>query len=294
MEGVMKKSLILIGLLIMLGFPCFAMADTLVFDGDYLRVGVSNSGGLIDDNFVVGIDYDKTGTSTWTTYDFLKPGTPFEFYSVGVGGDWNTAGYSSGNSFSATTTDSTAGGVFSSVTNFSYGQLLGVQTLSFPAGSGTISFEIVLTNSGESALEDVVYARGLDPDQDVFAGGGFATTNTIVNGNLVIGSAPITDWTIGIFSDSTYEHVPGISSPWDLNPYALLLGPNDGFGDYAINMAWNLGSLNAGESATFAFEYRIAETSGEVIGTVPEPSTMLLLGAGLAGLAAVVRKRQKA
>ena len=290
----MKKTLILIGLLIMLGFPSFAMADTLVFDGDYLRVGVSNSGGLIDDNFVVGIDYDKTGTSTWTTYDFLKPGTPFEFYSVGVGGDWNTAGYSSGNSFSATTTDSTAGGVFSSVTNFSYGQLLGVQTLSFPAGSGTISFEIVLTNSGESALEDVVYARGLDPDQDVFAGGGFATTNTIVNGNLVIGSAPITDWTIGIFSDSTYEHVPGISSPWDQNPYALLLGPNDGFGDYAINMAWNLGSLNAGESATFAFEYRIAETSGEVIGTVPEPSTMLLLGAGLAGLAAVVRKRQKA
>ena len=290
----MKKFLILSGLLFILGFPCFAMADTLVFNGDYLRVGVGNAGGLIDDNFVVGIDYDKTGTSTWTTFDFLKPGTPFEFYSVGVGGVWDAAGYTSGNPFSATTTDNTAGGVFSAVTNFSYGDLSGVQTLTFPAGSGTISFEIVLTNSGDSALEDIVYARGLDPDQDVFAGGGYPTTNVIVNGNLVIGSAPITDWTIGIFSDSTYEHVPGISGPWDQDPYALLLGPDDGFGDNSINMAWNLGSLNAGESATFAFEYRIAETSGEVIGTIPEPSTMLLLGAGLAGLVAVARKRQQA
>ena len=49
-----------------------AGAATFILEGNVLRVGVSNTGGLIDDGFTVGIDYDKDGT-TWTTYDFSNP-----------------------------------------------------------------------------------------------------------------------------------------------------------------------------------------------------------------------------
>lgn len=281
----MKRMFIAITCLCLLALSGVSYAGTYTYDGQYLRVGISNSGGLIDDGFVVGIDYDKTGTSTWTGFDFLKPGTPFEFYSIGVNGAWQAAGYDSGNNFGATTTDTSAGSVFSAMTTFAYGDLTGVQTMSFASGAGTISFNVVLTNSGSTAL-DVVYARGLDPDQDVYAGGGYPTTNTIVNPDLVTGSAPITDWTIGIFSNSSFAHVPGVSAPWSQDPYNLLTGPNDGFGDYTINMAWDLGTLAPGAQAAFGFEYRIAETQGGVVnpGAVPEPGTMLLMGTALAGL----------
>jgi len=128
----------------------------------------------------------------------------------------------------------------------------------------------------------VVYARGLDPDQDVYAGGGYVTKNTIASGNLVYGSAPITDWTIGIFSDSPYSHVPSIRADWSSDPYSLLTPRNDGDGDYTINMVFDIGTLGAGQSANVDFQYRIAETGGGV-STVPEPCTIIvwsLLGAG--------------
>ena len=65
-----------------------------VLSGDYVRVGVHESGGMIDEGFTVGIEYDATGTATWSLWDFIKPGSPFEFYSIGYGGStYNTAGY---------------------------------------------------------------------------------------------------------------------------------------------------------------------------------------------------------
>jgi len=297
----MKRFLILIGATLFLMVfvtvnPISVQAATFVLEGDYLRTGVSDSGGLIDDSFVVGIDYDDTGTSTWTTYDFLKPGSPFEFYSMGYDSAYDTAGYSSGNAFSATSTNTSSGSVNSATTTGSYGSLNLEQYLSYNDDSGFIDFHVKITNSSDTAVNDVVYARGLDPDQDVYAGGGYSTTNVIASGDLVYAAAPVTDWTIAIFSDSSYTHVPSIDAPWNTNPYDLLIPHDDGDGDYAINMAFDIGTLAAGEYADIYFEYRIAETSGGVDPgpgppSIPEPATMLLLGSGLIGLVGFRRKK---
>jgi len=120
----------------------------------------------------------------------------------------------------------------------------------------------------------VVYARGLDPDQDVYAGGLYNTNNTIASGDLVYASAPITDWTIGIYSNSSYDHVPTISYYWPFaDPYSLLTPRDDGNGDYSINMAFDIGTLAPGASADIAFQYRIADTSGGVAVRNPPPSS---------------------
>jgi len=265
-------------------------ATSFVLDGNYLRVGVSNSGGLIDDAFTVGIDYDNTGSATWSTWDFLKPGTPWEFYSIGYNGVWNNAGYLLGNPFGATSTDTSAGSINSARTVGAYGPLAFQQEMAYADGSGWIDFRVTLTNTADFAVTDIVYARGLDPDQDVYAGGGYDTTNVIVDGNLVTASAPVTDWTIAIFSNSAYPHAPSIDSYWSTDPYYLFnTPPNDGYGDNTINMAWWIGTLGSGESAEITFQYRVAETQEGTI--IPEPVTMAGLLIGIAGLGGYIRRR---
>jgi hypothetical protein len=67
-----------------------AMADVTV-SGDYLKFGVGNNGSLIDFT-ITGLQFDPTGSGNFAgAPDFLTPGSPFAFYSVGVNGMYDTA-----------------------------------------------------------------------------------------------------------------------------------------------------------------------------------------------------------
>lgn len=292
----MKKSILTTFVALALSSAALHAADA-VLTGNYLQVGVNNSGGLIDSAFQVGITYDKTGTATFPPYDFLKPGTPYEFGAVGVNGQSTSYGYVLGNSIGSTTTNTSSGTTLSaSSTGGTFNGLAISQSLAFSKNGGTIYFDVKLTNTTDTTLSKVVYARGLDPDQDVYAGGGYQTSNAIVNPNLVTGTAPTTDWTIGIFSDSSIWHNASIRADWSSDPYSLLNANNDGYGDWTINMAWNIGDLAAGATADVTFEYRIAPTKDEVVtppGTgVPDAASTLGLTLGAIGLLGLVRRRR--
>jgi len=273
-----------------------AAAVEVILTGNYLKVGVSDSGALINAATTVGINFSSSGSGVFPGYDFLTPGTPYEFYSVGYGGStWNAAGheFATPNPFTATTSNTSSGGLLSTSTTGSYGSALSIaQTVSFASGGSVINFSVTLTNISGGSLTNVVYARGLDPDQDVgFPAelGSYSTTNHIVNGNLVTAFAPVTGWTIGIFSDSAIAHTPTVQSSWgalsDANPYSLLVAHDDLDGDNTINMAWNIGTLNNGQAANITFEYRIS--------AIPEPTTYGAL-AGIATLAwAWYRRRRR-
>jgi len=292
----MKKSILTTFIALALSSSAVMAADA-ILTGNYLKVGVNDSGGLIDSSFNVGITYDKDGTATFPSYDFLKPGTPFEFGSVGYNNNSTAYGHYYGNTIGGTTTNTSAGTTFSTHTVGSYGSLGITQDLWFSKDGGTIYFDVKLTNLSTDLLSSVVYARGLDPDQDVYAGGGYVTSNSIVTPDLVTGTAPLTDWTIGIFSDSLYSHTPTIRSYWPYaDPYGLLAPHDDGYGDYSINMAWNIGSLAAGATAGITFEYRIAKTKGDVVTPpdhgVPDAASTLGLTLGALGLLGLIRRRR--
>jgi len=259
-------------------------AASFVLNGTQMAVGVDESGGLVDASFTAGI------IPAWRpVVDYLRPGSPFQFYSIGVDNQWSDAGLVSGNNFGATTANTSAGPILSATTTGTFGALSFTQLLWFGVNDTTIRYEITFENTGTSPLNNVVYAVGLDPDQEAEAGFPFDTydtLNSIPNGDTVIATgANLGDW-IQIFSNDPMAHVPSVSEGWDTDPYLLLTGPNDGNGDNTINMAFRIGTLDPGQQVTFGYEISIG-------GVIPEPQDYALLGGlGLLGFAAYRRFRK--
>jgi hypothetical protein len=247
--------------------------------GQYLNVGVNDSGGLIGNG--VGIQFDPTGTGHFAgAPDFITPGTPLEFYSIGINNtNLGSAGYNDGNTFGVTTINTTSG---STVSTLSYGYVGLIQRTYFDQASKSIHFSVDLLNMTGVALNNVVYARGLDPDQNYPTT--FSTNNSIgtIGGKAVVTAVgPYNGLTIQI-QDVTGGGVASVSSGWERNPYVLLLGGNAGNGDNTINMAWNLGTLAPYSSREIDFQYNLS--------AVPLPPALLLFAPGLLGLIGI-RKR---
>ncbi len=276
----MTKKLLTLGCAV--GAAGSLQAASFVLTGTQMTVGVDESGGLIDASFTAGI------IPAWRpAVDYLRPGSPFQFYSIGVDGQWNTAGYAPGNVFSASTANTSAGPTLSATTTGTFGSLSFTQLLWFGINDTTIRYEITFENTGPLTLTDVVYAVGLDPDQEEFIlSGVFDTLNSIPDGNTVIATgANFGDW-IRIFSNDPLAHVPSVDINWDTDPYNLLVPHNDGDGDNTINMAFRIGDMAPGQVVTFGYEISI----GTVI---PEPRDYALLGGlGLLGFAAYRRFRR--
>ncbi len=257
-------------------------AASFVLTGTQMTVGVDESGGLIDASFTAGI------IPAWRpAVDYLRPGTPFQFYSIGVNNQWDVAGYDPGNNFGASTVNTSAGGILSATTTGNFGDLSFTQLLWFGVNDTTIRYAITFENTGTSPLTDVVYAVGVDPDQEEglipFL---FDTLNSIPDGNTVIATGPnFGDW-IRIFSNDPLSHEPSVSFAWDTDPYLLYnTPPNDGDGDNTINMAFRIGDMAPGQQVTFGYEI--------AIGVIPEPRDYALLGGlGLLGFAAYRRFRK--
>lgn len=278
-------------------------AAPVILQGNYVLTAVGDDGTLGAGNTTPpGIKHDPSGTGNFGVDDYLTPGTPWEIFSVksnqtglrtnnNSGGDAmsgsvvNTSG-SSGYDNSATWTGG-FGSYFSLVTD-TY----------FNDGDERISFKTTIT--ALTNLTGLQFLRALDPDPDVFTYGSYYT----VNGRGAGGLAP-EDWvhsegtrtglTIGLYSDSSYTHNTGISSGWSTDPSFYLAGTNNGNGDYTIGLAFDFGSLNAGDSVTFNYHYIMGESLETVVipppVSVPAPAALALLGLGLFGLGAARRRR---
>jgi len=279
------------------------LADSFVLTGNYLQVGVSNSGGLIDDAGTVGVRFDPSGTGTFNAQDFLLPGVPWEGYSLGEALD-PAAGYDVpnglGNPFNMVTTDTSAGSTLSaeSIGFWAQANLNIIQELSFDTNSNTINFDVeffpgVLPTEIDPDIPPIAYARFLDPDQDVnLAGGTYSTLNTIPSATEVVAVGPITGWYIKI-TDLTGGGVPSIQPggvPGPSDPFVLFLGGNAGNGDHEIAMAWGVPLLfdgigpaqDNGVHIRFSYEFGVQP--------IPEPCTMSLLAMGAVGLLGLRRR----
>jgi hypothetical protein len=263
--------------------PVAALAVDVLLQGDFLQVGVNESGGLIDNSISFkGIRFDPTGTGAYTPADFLTPGTPFEGYLFSINGGTPVAGgFSQGNPAAFSTTDKSVPPLHATLST-SIGGVIINQLTYFDTTSSSIHFSLDVLNTTSSTIT-FAYARGIDPDQDANQFDSFETVNTIGTGK-VTAFGPLTQFAISII-DLTGDGVPSIVGSWPTDNLAALVVGTGGalsglYEDDAIYMAWNY-TIAANVSKEIDWEYKIER--------VPEPSILLLLGAGLIGLAGVRR-----
>ena len=279
--------------LLSLALPMSAFA-TATLQNAYVLAGVSDYGTLgSNSNTPPGILFDKTGTSTYGVNDFLTPGTPFEgFYLTSSAGSYSSNNTGS-SSFSAFTLVQNAADSVTA-TGTSTNGMLGVVNayqLTTIAGRSAIEITTTLTNKSTSAMTGIEFLRTLDPDPDVNAFGSYYTTNVVLSDDQSCGTGVSSGQTICIFTTATYAHKAGVSASWTTSPASYLSGLDDGNGDYAIGVAFNLGDLAAGDSLTVTYGYALGASRDIATGAVPEPTSALLVATGLLGLAGL-RKRK--
>lgn len=270
-----------------------AFAAPVAIQNGYVLAGVSDYGTLGSNGTTSpGILFDKTGAGNYGVNDFLTPGDPFEgFYvtsSAGSAGSNNDGdsgfGLHSPTALSATSATWTGSSGAYGITN--------TYTLTTASGRSEIAIHTVLTNTSGSDITGLEFLRTLDPDPDVNAFGSYFTNNTVVNSSTACGSGPDSGQTICIDTSSTIAHNAGVSADWTTSPSDYLAGLNDGDGDYAIGLAFDIGDLAAGQSISLDYSYAAGASIGVVTPSVPEPQNVALMLAGL-GLMGVVARRRR-
>jgi hypothetical protein len=270
-----------------------AFATPISIQNGYVLAGVSDYGTLGSNGTTSpGILFDKTGAGNYGVNDFLTPGTPFEgFYvksSAGFAGANNTGSSSFG--VSSPTALTATSGTWSGSSG-AYG-ITNTYTLTTASGRSEIAIHTVLTNTSGADISGLQFLRTLDPDPDVNAFGSYYTTNAVVNSSTACGTGPSSGQTICIDTNSSIAHMAGVSSPWSTDPSDYLGGVNDGNGDYAIGLAFDIGNLAAGQSVSLDYSYAAGASIDVVTPSVPEPTNMALILASL-GLIGVVARRRR-
>ena len=268
-----------------------AMADVTV-QGDYIQIGVNANGSLIDFGSFIGLKYDPSGTGNFSSpIDFVTPGIPFAFYSIGVTGSSAVAGAgSSSNPFATSTVDLSAGAdsPFVLTKNGSYAGLTFKQVLSFDVDSKVVHSSVTFKNKSAATVNNVAYGVGLDPDQDANIGGSTDTNNSIlgqganasVSAMGILSGYSITLSNTGGWTATTAS----ITDTWETNPYVLSSAATDsGNGDYTIGLGFQLGNFAVNQEKTISYDYTIS--------AVPEPGNYAMFLAGL-GLLGFMRRRR--
>lgn len=312
----MRTSLVL-GLVtaLSLATTSITLATPIIMQGQFIRTAVSDDGTLgYGSGTSPGLLHDITGSSDFSLNDdYITPGTPHEGFSLSFGDATFVNDNSSGDSLGAGTLTDLSGTDFDHHVRYfdSNGFFEITHDIMFNNGDEHILIETEIM--ALQLLNNVQFARGIDPDPDVNRFGSFATENRygldrtndgdfddlneIAQNDGVFATGLNSDQTIGLIHlDGGESHAAAI-----MDACCIQYAPNTYFtsrrpivpgisstADHGLGLAYNLGTLTAGTSAHLQYAYVLGDTL-ETVDTsgpspTPEPGTWMLFGTGFMGM----------
>ena len=279
---------------------------SVTFNGNFIGVTIG------DDGTLSSLKHDKLGTATYGVNDYITPGTPHEGFSTdSAPGGFQANGNASGDAFtggaSAVLAGAAALGYDFAASWTGANSLMSINHQYF-FNTGDERIRIVTTITALSDLRNLAFARSVDPDPDVNTSGSFSTNNQ--RGNSLFGTddfvgaaGPVTGLTLALVNGAnpsyTSNTLIGSGCCSNVNPSTVLLGGADNVvGDRSLNMAWSVGNMLNGDTATINYFYavgdKIGSTGGGGTGAVPEPATWAMMLAGFGLMGAAMRRKQAA
>lgn len=252
-------------------FTVPAISGAIIHSNEYLKYSINGagSGSLGQGGTVPGLQFDPTGTSTFTGGDFIAPGNPWEGFSFEITKGGVKSGFGGANSGSSygsagTTTAYTVATNHTVVTKIDplLGELL-IEYRTLP-GEPIIRIRMAYKNTTGGPVT-VRACRGLDPDN-----GGTSSTNTrgfgIIPATDIVNSAGPSGAPLSLYTPGNgFTHNSAIFSSWpsyDIDMY--LSGRNDGNGDYGMGVAWDIGAVADGQAISVTCYYVCSPTPSVV------------------------------
>jgi hypothetical protein len=239
--------------------------------------------GLSSDNDGFGEGYDLR-------IDYFLPGSAEERWSVGYNGDVtaSNAGLmsTSGIPITSALTNTSAGDVLSAELTGTLNSKLQIrQQIQFRTDDKYFANRVTLTNVGADSLTSVRYMRSFDPDNTVFRGGSYETSNEVTKTIAADGSAAVVAQTIAAASlagepASRYpilffsKYAGAVAStfgfsngnPYDANAYSSPRAKNSSIdADQAITIDFDVGTLAPGASVTFTYYTSLDSRDPDII-----------------------------
>lgn len=266
-----------------------ALAATTTISNGTLTARINDAGTFADSVSDPAGSPDGSPGLSYGGVEFVNRGTPMSWY-------WfqNSAGDSVASLGSNPLSATTYGAGPSATVSMSFGALTFVQTIAITAPN-VLSVNVGITNNGAD-MRGVRWGVGFDPDQGISLGGSFDTDNTILGQGAVAavlanygGHSVTLRNTTSAGATSVAAYIDPFSCCSPVDPLtALSAGQSAGynlFGDNSISLAYDIGTLGAGQTASIGYEYVFA---------VPEPGTYGMLLAGLGLIGAIARRRLRA
>lgn len=276
---------------------------SIIMQGDYVKTAISDNGTLGWGGISSpGLLHDAAGTGTFNSDDYLTPGAPWETFTIKSDQTGTLTNNNDGPSqMIGTLTDISGISPYTNAVNWTstFNSLFTISSDTFfNTDSERVSFTTTIT--ALSDLTGLQFLRAIDPDQDYVSGGSHDTNNgrgfaDLAAEDWVHSVGTITGLTLGLYSDSDVTHNTGVSQNWTIDPAFYLAGGNDGNGDYSIGMAFDIGTLLAGQSSTFDYHYVMGDELGSVDippAGVSAPSTFAIFSLGLIGFGLRRNKRK--